>query len=398
MDEATQIPTRRDDPGSHARALLRWLILAPPLLIVTSLCAAVATARASHPSGVETTSQLSADYAPWDETFFAQLRPGFLAAILRDLGLGGVPGVISLGGCFLPGADCSVPTDAPTPTSAWFAATPTHDPGGPGGPPATGSSPTIAPTRTRTPTVAPSATRTPTPTATATFTPTPTATSSSTSTATPTDTPTSTPTVTPTSTETSTPTPTHTPTWTLTPTPTYTLTPTNTPCGGACEPDFGTPDGGFLAIPSGSEIIYNLSTPIYVDGDPDWDLVYYERENGTSGQILLDLVILKIGISATGEWFVVFDWGNGIVDANSSVSAVPEVPNAPIQMSTLYGTPPYDTGILIDVDNAATPPPTGVYDRLSIAGPTPGPGTPPYGAGDLAEVDAIEILPTPTPP
>jgi len=361
MDEQMQtetVPTPKQDPRSHARALLRWLILAPPLLIITSLCAMVATAGASRTPGVETTSRLIADYRPWDEWVFAPVQPDILAAIARDLGLSGVPGVISLGGCFLPSADCAGATEQPTPTPTRPAATPT--PGGavPGrsptaGPGRPGTSPTLRPTNTRT--AAPPATVMPTNT----FTPSPT------------------------------------PTFTSTPTQTFTPTPTNTPCSGGCEPDMGQPDGGYATLMPGTELTFILSTPIYVDGTPDWDLVYYERQNGASPQILLDLVVIKIGVSASGQWFVVFDWGNGTVDANSSVSAVPEVPNAPIPMSTLYGTPPFNTGILIDVDIPLVP--TGVYDRLSITGPTPGPGTPPYGAGDVAEVDAVEVLPTPTP-
>jgi hypothetical protein len=368
MDERMQtetVPTSKEDPRSHARAMLRWLILAPPLLLITSLCAMVATASASRTPSVETTSRLMADYRPWDEWVFAPVQPDILAAIARDLGLSGVPGVVSLGSCFLPGAECGDATELPTATPTRLAATPTSGgvgvgrtpTPGPGGP---GSSPTLRPTNTRTavPPAPPTATATATPTNT--FTPSPT------------------------------------PTFTSTPTQTFTPTMTNTPCAN-CEPDIGTPDGSYFSVPPGAELTYILSSPILVDGSSDWDLVYYERQNGMTGEILLDLVVLKIGISATGEWFVVFDWGNGIVDANSSVSAIPEGPNAPIPMSALYGTPPFNTGILIDVDHAATPPPMGVYDRLSIAGPTPGPGTPPYGAGDVAEVDAVEVLPTPTP-
>ncbi|OGO15769.1 MAG: hypothetical protein A2Y93_08695 [Chloroflexi bacterium RBG_13_68_17] len=349
------VPTPRQDPRSHARAMLRWLILAPPLLLITSLCASVATARAARPPGVETTSRLMADYRPWDEWVFAPVQPDILAAIARDLGLSGVPGVVSLGGCFLPGGDCGMRNDPPSAT------------------------PTVGPPTPDATVVALAPTATATPTATVRIVP---RTSTSTSAPPPADTPTSTPIP---------PTPTDTPTY----------TPTNTPCAPPCEPDMGPPDGGYATPLPGTELTFILSTPIVVDGNSDWDLVYYERRNGALPEILLDLVVIKIGINATGEWFVVFDWGDGIVDANSSVSGVAEGPNAWISMSTpasiLYGTPPLNTGILIDVDHAAIPPPTGVYDRLSITGPTPGPGTPPYGAGDVAEVDAVEVLPTPTP-
>jgi len=375
MDEKARTSKGKPDSGAHARGLVRWLLLAPLLLVITSMCATVATARAARPPSVETTSQLVADYRPWDEWTFAPLRPGILAAIARDLGLSGAPGVISLGGCFLPGSDCGlateVPTATPTTASTQVALGPTATPTAGGGGPAASPTPTaILPTRTPTNTRVPP--QPPTNTA-----------------------------VPPTPTETAIPpTPTNTP---VTPTATNTATPTPVPtsCGAFCEPDVGQPDGGYVAPVPGTELVFILSTPIIVDGDADWDLVYYERRNGTSPEILLDLVVIKIGIDATGEWFVVFDWGDGNVDANSSVSAVPEAPNAPISMATpgsiLYGTPPANTGILIDVDHAATPPPTGVYDRLSIIDPTRGPGTL-VPLGDYTEVDAVEILPTPTPP
>ncbi|MCJ7678791.1 MAG: hypothetical protein MUO35_13840 [Anaerolineales bacterium] len=363
--------------------LVPWMLL---VFVVLFACGQLALRGTPPGESGDTRSKLRADYAPWAFMPMAPLDPRFLLLAAQDLGWGGLPPIATAIGCLLPGSGCTG-FSSPTPTLA-FHATPTRTGGGGGG----GPTQTGWPTPTLGagwPTLTPTEAWNPPPTATSTPTPSSTATASTTPTATPTNTPTSTPTntLTNTATSTETPTPTNTPSPTNTP-----VTPT--PCPGNCEPDIGTPDGSYWTIPSGDEAVFSLSNPIVVDGDSDWDLVYYERQNYSSGQILLDLVVVRIGISSTGDWFVVFDWGGGVT-ANTNVSAYTEIPNAPIDMPALYGTPPYNTGILINVDITTVP--TGVYDRLSIAGPTPGPGTPAYGAGDLAEVDAVEVLPTPTP-
>jgi len=359
--------------------LVPWMLLVFGMLFA---CGQLAL-HASLPEGSgDTRSQLRADYAPWAFMPMAPLDPSFLLQVASDLGWDGLPPIATAAGCLLPGSGCAW-FSSPTPTPA-FPATATRSGSGGGG----GATQAGWPTPTlgaAWPTLTPSEEWNPPPVATSTpITPTPT---NSPDTPTPLP-PTSTP-IPPTLTNTP-ETPTSAP---VTPPP---PTAANTPCpGGNCEPDIGTPDGGYWTIPYGAEAVFNLSTPIVVDGNDDWDLVYYERENGTSDEILLDLVVVKIGRSVTGEWYIVFDWGDGRVNNNSNVSMYTEAPNATIPMSALYGAPPYNTGVLINVD--ITPVPYGEYDMLSVTGPTSIPPTPPYGAVDLAEVDAVEVLPTPTP-
>jgi hypothetical protein len=148
----------------------------------------------------------------------------------------------------------------------------------------------------------------------------------------------------------------------------------------------------------GTVLSFNLQTPIVVDGDADPDVVYYERTYAPG--ILLDLVVLKIGVTLEGEWYVIFNWGDGAPDLNSSVGTFgldgTEEPNAPIPTTNLVGPPGLQVGIPIDVDHAATPPPTGVYYWLQIVAPTAPVGTD-YPSDYYTEVDSVEILPTPTP-
>jgi hypothetical protein len=359
----TDHETREGASGKHARPwfLLPWMVVVSLILFA---CGQLALVLRAAPGTADTRSNLSADYSPWSFMPMAPLDPAFLVQLASDLEID--PSIVDSPVCLLPGSECQAsPTASVTPPLLGA----TQDP--------PGSGVDGTPTTTRTPWLGGAPPR-----------------------ATPTDgggpsnpAPSAMPTNTP-------ETPTNTPTNTSEPPPatnTPTVTPvTPTPCVGNCEPDVGPPDGTYATLIPGTTLDFYLPTPIVVDGSGDWDLVYYERRNVPYTEILLDLVVVKIGLSSTGEWYVVFDWGNGIIDANSSVSAVPEGPNAPIPLSTLYGTPPYNTGILINVDITTVP--TGVYDRVSITGPTPGVGTPAYGAGDLAEVDAIEVLPTPTPP
>jgi len=354
--------------------LIPWMLL---VFLVLLACGQLALALHAAPDEADTRSNLRADYARWQFMPMAPLDPAFLGQLALDLGLSKLPILSDAPGCLLPGAGC---LDWPTAsvTAGGIGATQTAQGGGAQATPtatrtpAAGIPPTALPTVSGPPpSLIPSSTPTSTP-----ITPSPTNTP---------ETPTSTP---------ITPSPTNTP---ETPTPTDTPippTPTNTPCpAGNCEPDIGTPDGGYWSIPPGATAVFNLTSPIVVDGDSDWDLVYYERQNGGSGQVLLDLVVVQIGVSSTGDWYVVFDWGGGVT-ANSNVSGYTEAPNAVIEMSALYGTPPFNTGILINVDIPSVP--TGVYDLVSVAGPTPAPGTA-YVPGDYAEVDAVEVLNTPTP-
>jgi len=188
--------------------------------------------------------------------------------------------------------------------------------------------------------------------------------------------------------------------------PTETVTATSivsTPTGVVITPAptevIGTPDSQIYSLKDGTYIVLNLgSNPIQVNGsDPDYDLVYYEMEYYTlfpSGTIYMDQVIIGISNDPNGNsFFTVFNWGSdGVPDMNSNVGEIAlltgEADNQEIPFSALYGTDPYQTGIAIDVDNALSNPPPGLYQYVVIMSPA-------TGSGDSAQVNAIEVIPDP---
>lgn len=352
-----------------------WLGVGSSVFLMLFACGQFALlGGAPDTAGMGASSSMAADYSKWQPAAFAAVNPGIILAALRDFGLDGLP--VAFGGadsCLL-GITCATPSPTPAPSAT---ASPTTTPavptateavageGLPSATPVDGLPGARGSASSATPTTAPSATPTDAETA-----------------------PPEEPVVPPTATS-------------------VPPTPTHTPCpAGGCEPDIGPPDGSFLSLAPGTEMVFNLSSPIVVDGAPDYDLVYYERLGapGPPAIVLLDLVVVRIGQTSTGEWFVVFDWGDGEPDTNTNVGSYGadgiEEPNAAIPVSALYGTPGgspvLNTGIAIDVDNAATPVPAGVYDLLSVAAPTP-PGGGWYPADQQLEVDALEILPTSAP-
>lgn len=226
----------------------------------------------------------------------------------------------------------------------------------------------------------PNPTATPTSIATSTPTPTPTPIFIATATATSTPTPTPTPIFTATDTATSTP--------TFTPTNTPTDTPTPTPI--ATDPipaQIGTnPDGIIYPQPSGSTLTLNIN--IVVNGNPSWDLIYYELAAGNG--ILLDWVTIQISDGL--NWYTVFNWSDEIADINTNVDfnilayplAAPfPPPNEPdqrdIPIAELYNS----TGIAIELDSVVPP---GTYPYLRIYAP-------PGDVDGQLEIDAIQVLP-----
>jgi len=118
-----------------------------------------------------------------------------------------------------------------------------------------------------------------------------------------------------------------------------------------------------------------------------YDLVYYERDAALPG-IYLDSVTVEVCADALClVSYLVFNWGDGILDTNTNVGAAGYSPGEPdnqiIPESVLYGTPPLQVGITIDVDAVA---PAGTYGYLRLSAP----GAP---LTDGAEVDAVEVLP-----
>jgi PKD repeat protein len=257
---------------------------------------------------------------------------------------------------------------------------------------------TQTPTDTMTPTDTPTGTQTPTntPTDTPTATDTPTETPTPTATDTPTATNTPTATHTPTATDTPSNTPTDTPTYTPTPTETPTNTPTftPTPCGGnspAGEPDIGLPDGNIYDVACGTSIVLDLgATPIFTSAG--YDVVFYEYLN--AGIVEMDWVIVEVG-DTSGNWYVVFNWGDGAIDGNTSLGAAGYTPGEPdnnvIAASgpQFYSAGGFTTGVAINVDSVA---PAGYYQYVRIYSPQ---------SPDPVQVDAVQVLntgPTPTPP
>lgn len=136
------------------------------------------------------------------------------------------------------------------------------------------------------------------------------------------------------------------------------------------------------------------SNPIVVFGPSEtnyYDLVYYEWGNPVD--VLLDCVILSISSDGT-IFHPVFYWGDSTPDNNSNVPLPPSTEDDEflIDSTLLYDTPPYQTGILVDVDNAPLgTPPLGSYQYLRIEAPL----SCPNDQNDGVDIDAIEVIEVP---
>jgi hypothetical protein len=438
--------TEGDDRNKQLRELARWLVLIPLVLLILYGCGLFARIGLAYPLSTDVFSNLKATYAPWEYIIIPPVSTAIMTDIFR--GTEGV-GEVIVTGEFWPSPtpstltpaysptqtstntptstsrppDTSTPTRLPptptstntstatqthTPTIVWYYWTPTR-------------TSTPGPTRTVTPTIPVPATATVTATTQPTFTPTyttvpsftptwttippitPTPTDTTVPSITPTATDTSNPTITPTPTDTptraptntSTPTPTETPIPTDTPTPTPDLCPGNMPPG---EPNIGSPNGVFAEIPCGSIYLIDLVAWGYNPIDltlPDtaYDLVYYERETTPPNTIAFDWVQMDISQGFNnacdeGTWYNALNWGDGLAFNNGHLgSSYPEIDNLSIPFSALWGSPPYQTGIAIDLDDAALGIPAGYYPCIRIYSPVNWPDN------DGSEVDALEILP-----
>jgi hypothetical protein len=96
---------------------------------------------------------------------------------------------------------------------------------------------------------------------------------------------------------------------------------------------------------------FNLSG-FLVDGNSAWDLVYYEKEEtSAAGKIHLGAVLIEVYDQTTAAWYTIYNWGNGSIDANASYNNGNSEPDGfPVDKSLLYGVPPLNTGIAIDID------------------------------------------------
>lgn len=139
---------------------------------------------------------------------------------------------------------------------------------------------------------------------------------------------------------------------TNTPTASATSTPSKTP--DPSEPDFGGPDGNTITLGNGMWVEFNLSGFV-LDGSSAWDAVYYEmEETSASGKIHLGAVQIEVYDETTAAWYTIYYWGDGIADTNASYNNGNSEPDGfPIDKSLLYGVPPLNTGIAIDIDTPA---------------------------------------------
>jgi hypothetical protein len=139
---------------------------------------------------------------------------------------------------------------------------------------------------------------------------------------------------------------------TATGTATATQTPTNT--ADPSEPDFGGPDGSTTTLSNGAWVEFSLSG-FSLDGNSAWDAVYYEmEETSAAGKIHLGAVKIEVYDQTTAAWYEIYNWGDGAADTNASYNNGNSEPNGfPIDKSLLYGAPPLNTGIAMDIDTPA---------------------------------------------
>lgn len=149
------------------------------------------------------------------------------------------------------------------------------------------------------------------------------------------------------------------------------------------------PDGNALNLACGQSYIVDLvamgGTSI-VKPHTGYDLIYYEWPSAPG--ILLDWVIVEIcPDSACATRYQVFNWGNASADLNTNIGASygpPEIDNQPIPNADLYGTPPFQTGIAIDIDALGSVP-DGTYPYVRLYSPL-------GGDNDAAQIDALVVV------
>lgn len=193
------------------------------------------------------------------------------------------------------------------------------------------------------------------------------------------------------------------------------------PVNTGSTPDNTDPNSNSLVgtVLDGTYVVISLGVHVSDVSDGNYDLVFYEFNN--NGTLYLDWV--RIGITNDSDnsdgidYYEVFYWGDNNPDENSNVGdiaqaagvendnhAIPVAGNTEVPPSAteLYD-PDYDagppetngplpqTGILIDVDQAASNPPAGDYAFVVVISPL-------GGSGEPAELDAISTVEVPIPP
>ncbi|NJN80218.1 MAG: hypothetical protein HC797_06985 [Anaerolineales bacterium] len=171
----------------------------------------------------------------------------------------------------------------------------------------------------------------------------------------------------------------------------------------AAEVNTDAPDNNPADLVNGSFIVLDVSAnPVVVSLTPDnyYDLIFYEYNNG--GIVYMDHIIVGVSQNSDGSlYYEVFNWGDNIPDTNtnSDINNLPPFPsctpaeecdNFEVSENDLYPYP--GAGVLIDVDNAPSQPPSGTYNYVVIISPI-------SGDGDDSQIDAIVVteVPIPTP-
>ena len=185
-------------------------------------------------------------------------------------------------------------------------------------------------------------------------------------------------------------------------------------------------NAGIGQITDGTFIVINLNIEVLATPDDNYDLVFYEFNNG--GAVYLDWIIIGISNDSDAsdgiDYYEIFNWGDDIPDDNSNVGdvtqaagveydnhAIPVAENTDVPPSPNdlydpdYVPPPTEsngplpqTGILIDVDQAPSDPPAGDYSFVIVISPEDDP-LDPLASGEPAQLDAIATIeePIPTP-
>ncbi len=163
-----------------------------------------------------------------------------------------------------------------------------------------------------------------------------------------------------------------------------------------CSEVTGAPDGNQADISPGGVITLDLGVGNGIRDGRGYDLVFYEWWNTDpppTGSIYLDWIVIELS-EDLNIWYEVFNWGDGYRSpmddftniANFSNDSDGEVDNERILADLLYGnppTPPYPTGILIDIAFLGGRPDASYrYVRLRC----------PDGGDDPAQVDGVERL------
>jgi len=141
-----------------------------------------------------------------------------------------------------------------------------------------------------------------------------------------------------------------------------------------------TPDGSIYNVWSGSYLTLKLTIPT----GPGYDVVYYERPNGSG--ILLDWMVVEVSQDGV-NWSQVFYWGDPSQnpDTNTNVDYTllppldpPEPDQRDISSAILYNT----TGIAIDLDALGL---SGTYNYIRFYAP-------PGDVDGHSEIDAVQVL------